>query len=218
MKKFLKIATWVAIIFPFTANSQVTADLVKIHDTRDALDSPKAYNRIVRFDFKRRSSVGVPGLSTYSGQITIAPWSDNSGGRHHQLNFNDGGIFYRTGRPDDATWSSWQRFVLENADGNVGIGTDTPDEMLSVNGNIRAKEIKVEASNWPDYVFKDEYKLRPLTELKNYIETHGHLPAIPTEDEVIENGVHLGIMNVKLLEKIEELTLYIIEQNEQVVL
>jgi hypothetical protein len=74
----------------------------------------------------------------------------------------------------------------------------------------------VEATTWPDYVFKNEYQLMPLSELEFFIKTNGHLPDIPIESEVLKNGFNLSEMNVKLLEKVEELTLYLIEQQKQI--
>jgi hypothetical protein len=100
--------------------------------------------------------------------------------------------------------------------GNVGIGTASPTEKLSVNGKIRAHEIKVETANWPDYVFAKEYKLQSLQETEQHIKDKGHLPGIPSAEEVKADGVDLGEMNAKLLKKIEELTLYLIEQNKKV--
>ncbi|MBO9675242.1 MAG: hypothetical protein J7577_17475 [Sphingobacteriaceae bacterium] len=102
-----------------------------------------------------------------------------------------------------------------NSNGNVGIGTLTPRERLSVNGNIRAKEIKVEATNWPDYVFEEDYKVGTLKELENYIKSNKHLPEMPTAKEVEVNGIALGEMNKLLLKKMEELTLHLIEQQKQ---
>ena len=107
------------------------------------------------------------------------------------------------------------RMVIAN-DGNIGIGTVTPKERLSVNGNIRAKEIKVETANWPDYVFEENYPLISLENLEAHIKEKGHLPGIPTAEEVEADGMALAEMNRKLLEKVEELTLYILEQQREI--
>lgn len=101
-------------------------------------------------------------------------------------------------------------------EGNVGIGTTNPGTFkLAVNGNIRAKEIKVE-TGWSDFVFEDDYDLRTLEEVEGFIKTNKHLPEIPSAKEVKENGVELGEMDSKLLQKIEELTLYIIDQEKRI--
>jgi len=101
--------------------------------------------------------------------------------------------------------------------GNVGIGTNLPDAKLTVKGNIHAEEVKVDLSvPGPDYVFKEGYHLRSLEEVQNYIIKHGHLPNIPPARDMEENGVELGSMNMKLLEKIEELTLYMIQLQAQI--
>ncbi len=101
-------------------------------------------------------------------------------------------------------------------DGNVGIGTTTPTNKLEVNGKIRSKEVIVEATGWPDYVFADDYDLPTLAEIETYINTNKHLPGVPSAKQVEENGVSLGEMNALLLKKIEELTLYIIEQEKRI--
>lgn len=106
---------------------------------------------------------------------------------------------------------------LRITSGNVGIGTiDTKGYKLAVNGNIRAREIKVENSNWPDYVFTQAYQLPTLHEIEKHIKDKGHLPGIPSATEVRVNGVDLGEMNAKLLEKIEELTLHLIEMKKEI--
>jgi len=102
-----------------------------------------------------------------------------------------------------------------NRTGNVGIGTSSPTEKLSVNGKIRAHEIKVETANWPDYVFAKDYELPSLDETEKHIQQNGHLPGIPSAEEVKANGIDLGEMNAKLLKKIEELTLYLIESEKR---
>ncbi|GMN06256.1 hypothetical protein MTsPCn5_16450 [Croceitalea sp. MTPC5] len=100
-------------------------------------------------------------------------------------------------------------------DGNLGIGTTNPGSYkLAVNGNIRAKEVKVE-TGWADYVFKEDYPLPSLKEVEKHIKEKGHLINIPSAKEVQENGIHLGEMNKLLLEKIEELTLYTIQQQKE---
>ena len=113
----------------------------------------------------------------------------------------------------DANQSDPSVFVDHFA--NVGIGTYTPSEKLSVNGTIRSKEVKVESTGWADYVFEETYVLPTLQEVENHIEEYGHLQDIPSAQEVEEEGIQLGEMNAKLLQKIEELTLYLIEQNKQ---
>lgn len=100
--------------------------------------------------------------------------------------------------------------------GNMGIGTtDTKGYKLAVNGKIRAQEIKVEAANWPDYVFAKDFKLPSLKETEQHIKENGHLPGIPSAAEVETGGIDLGEMNAKLLKKIEELTLHLIEQQKK---
>jgi len=98
----------------------------------------------------------------------------------------------------------------------VGIGTNTPDSALAVNGTVHSKEVKVDVTGWPDYVFKKEYNLPTLQEVEKHIIEKGHLENIPSEEEVLKNGISLGEMNSKLLQKIEELTLYMIEVNKKV--
>jgi hypothetical protein len=110
-------------------------------------------------------------------------------------------------------------------DGKTRIGTGQPkaggsadNAMLSVDGLILAKEIKVAIANthWADYVFDKEYKLMPLKEVEKYIIKHKHLPEVQSTSEVENNGIDLVNINATLLKKIEELTLYLIEQNKRV--
>ncbi|RNC85552.1 MAG: hypothetical protein ED557_01920 [Balneola sp.] len=106
-----------------------------------------------------------------------------------------------------------ERMVI-SPDGNIGIGTDSPENELEVNGTIRSKEVVVEATGWPDFVFYSNYNLLPLEEVEQYIAENNHLPEVPSEAEVLEHGVKLGEMDATILQKIEELTLYMIEQNK----
>lgn len=101
--------------------------------------------------------------------------------------------------------------------GNVGIGTTDPKAKLSVNGNILAKEVKVKADiRVPDYVFDEGYTVPSLEEVANYIQQNKHLPEIPSASEIHENGFKLAEMDMKLLKKIEELTLYLIEMKAEI--
>lgn len=106
--------------------------------------------------------------------------------------------------------------------GKVTVGTDQydndPNYIFYVRKGIKAEQVKVEnpaTNGWADYVFKKEYKLRTLEEVEKHITDKGHLPNIPSALEVEKEGINLGEMDAKLLEKIEELTLYSIEQNKQ---
>jgi hypothetical protein len=111
--------------------------------------------------------------------------------------------------------SSVDRLTIKS-NGNVGIGTTNPDSKLSVNGKIHTKEVKVDLVGWPDYVFTNTYQLPTLASVEKYIKENGHLPNIPTAKEVAKNGIELGLMHKKLLEKIEELTLYTINQEKKI--
>lgn len=101
--------------------------------------------------------------------------------------------------------------------GNVGIGTPSPDEKLTVKGKIHTQEVKVDllGSLVPDYVFENEYKLKTLEEVEKYIKENKHLPEIPSAKEIEKNGLMLAEMNMALLKKMEELTLYIIEMKKE---
>lgn len=113
-------------------------------------------------------------------------------------------------------WQSNGQNIFYN-DGHVGIGTSNPTARLTVDGPILATEVtvKIDVSTYPDFVFYDDYVLRSLEEVEEYISKNGHLPEIPKLDEVTD-GVNLGEMNSKLLQKIEELTVYLIKLNKQV--
>ncbi|MHC0446341.1 hypothetical protein ACWA1F_13105 [Flavobacterium sp. 3-218] len=211
----------VLLIFTFCLSNlfyaQSSTSLI-INDTRAVNDAPNFIEHSIRADFKDRSVIGVPGGGPYSTNLTIAQWedTDNSGGANHQLNFNNGGVFYRNAYPLSPEWGKWQQLLMTDVFGNVGIGTTTTgSHKLAVEGSIGAREIKVTASSWSDFVFKKEYNLPTLEEVEKHITEKGHLENIPSEEEVLKNGINLGEMNSKLLQKIEELTLYIIEMKKE---
>ena len=103
--------------------------------------------------------------------------------------------------------------------GNVAVGTSTVPSgyKMAVDGKLITEEVKVQLSgNWPDYVFKDDYDLPTLEEIQRHIDEKGHLPNIPSAKEVKANGIKVGEMNKLLLEKIEELTLYTLQQERRI--
>jgi cytochrome b involved in lipid metabolism len=107
-------------------------------------------------------------------------------------------------------------FLLQ-ANGSMTIHNGTQKTLqLNADGTLQARVIILDAYNWPDYVFKKNYDLMPLSKIKKYIEVNGHLPEVPSARETAENGIDIAEMNKILLQKIEELTLHLIEQDERI--
>jgi len=127
---------------------------------------------------------------------------------------------YPTYPQADGTVTYGNKVFMISENGNVSIGAEynVPNFLqskLAVNGTITAKEVVVTLTGWADHVFNDDYKLMSLNELEKSIKTDKHLPGIPSADEVKKNGVSIGDMQAKLLQKVEELTLHVIEQNKK---
>jgi hypothetical protein len=109
--------------------------------------------------------------------------------------------------------------ILANGAVQIGTSTTPAGYKLYVETGILTEKVKVAlkaSANWADYVFAEDYKLQPLHEVETYIREHKHLPGIPSADEVVNNGLDLGSMDAKLLEKIEELTLHLIRLEKEV--
>lgn len=369
MKKIILV--FLGVLVFITLNSQTISDGIIVHDTRLINDAANFTKKTIRADFKNRTQLGIPGTGTYSTNLTISPWIDNTGDLIHQLSFNAGGIYYRTG--NYTTWNSWQRLLMSDVNGdittqgtiiankiqvrtivpfpdsddyfypsvegadivfrakrrgtggrafvhdynnilvlnyggdftggvkvnsnlvvsgdlftqalnsqvsniderlvvgklfqnsnegsvnrisilpykhgagpwniisrdtpseafldisygnikkllsfrhNVGIGilTDNPQYPLDVAGTIRATEVKVEIAQGADYVFNPDYELKPLSEVEAFVKENKHLPDVPSEKHMQENGLNMNEFQIKLLEKIEELTLYTISQEKR---
>ena len=157
------------------------------------IDSPQqtAYNPVLTFR-EQSTAVWNIGMDTNDGsKLKIA-----AGGYYDNLRI----------RP----------FVTVDGSGNVGIGTTNPGYLLSVKGIMGAEEVLVTNAGWSDYVFDPGYHLQPLGETAKFIKENHHLPDIPSEAEVREKGVSLGEMQSKLLAKVEELTLHMIEADERI--
>jgi hypothetical protein len=118
---------------------------------------------------------------------------------------------------NDEDWLTTGRNIYR-PEGCVGIGTkETYGYSLAVNGAILTEEVTVKVKeDWPDYVFEDDYLLIPLEDLQNFIHTNGHLPDVPAAEILLEAGLEVGKMQGLLLKKIEELTLYIIQQDKKI--
>jgi hypothetical protein len=107
-------------------------------------------------------------------------------------------------------------YLVINPNGNIGIGTTYPGAYkLAVEGKLGAREIDVKQGSWADFVFKQDYNLRSLEEVEKFINKNKHLPDVPSEKEIFEKGINLGNMDATLLQKIEELTLYMIELKKE---
>ena len=106
--------------------------------------------------------------------------------------------------------------LIITATGNVGIGKASPSDALEVNGRIHAKSVKVDLDGWADFVFASDYELPSLSQMEAYIKKHGHLPGIPSEQEVLSQGIDLGEINTLLLQKVEELTLHLIAKEKKI--
>jgi hypothetical protein len=135
------------------------------------------------------------------------------------ININAYGVYSGGGYGADLALSTTSGGGLNEAmritfEGNVGIGTTNPQHLLSVAGIIGAQEIVV-VSGGADYVFDPKYRVAPLSEVAAYIEENHHLPGIPSAKDVAERGVSLGDMQAKMLAKIEELTLHMIDSEER---
>lgn len=178
---------------------------------------------INRLDVASGFNLDVNGNSIFRGSIRSSNGSDyvilnaiNNSARSELVWGDDQGDRFRF------FFNHWNGSIHDKEvmtlldDGNVGIGTSTPDSKLTVKGEIHAEEIKVDLNvPGPDYVFEPDYPLTPLDEIEKYITENKHLPEIPAAKEMEEDGILIGELNMLLLKKIEELTLYVIKLKQQ---
>ncbi|MEO1254727.1 MAG: hypothetical protein AAFY41_07570, partial [Bacteroidota bacterium] len=160
-------------------------------------------------------------IRAFSGRSNNPIWFDNWSVQNATLADPENSLTVPLISGNQTELSYWQKNeenTLSYIEGNIGIGIAdfSSDYKLAVNGKLLTEEVKVQLSeNWPDFVFESNYDLLTLEEVEEHINENGHLPEIPSEVEVTEKGINLGEMDAKLLQKIEELTLYLIEQNKQ---
>ena len=139
---------------------------------------------------------GSPLSSTRGGII----YTNNNGGNAESLALRTGGNLNR---------------IVIDKNGNVAIGDFLPTNKLDVNGTMRAKEVIVE-TGWADYVFEKNYKLRSIEEMEQFINENKHLPNIPKASEIEKNGLKVGETNKAMMEKIEELAMYVIQLKKEI--
>lgn len=158
------------------------------------------YNPSARFE------LFIPQQSTPIKGLDVNVQSFNS--QEHKSN----SYFLKAGDQSDNS-----NVFIVKGDGNVGIGTtNTGSHKLAVEGSIGAREVRVYLGEWADFVFEKDYKLPSLEEVEEHIQENGHLKDIPSAAVVAQEGISVGEMNARLLQKVEELTLYMIEQNKQI--
>lgn len=196
-----------------------------VNTTGISLSSPLSYTSALCFNLRYQSGYRFMGPG-YGANITY--------------NANNGTMFFSTsnasGNAGDVTFFNPTSVAIDS-NGNMGIGTSAPKGklhvtsnmvigastttpatgyILSVNGKIITEEVRVQLdATWPDYVFHKNYRLKPLTEVEDFINTNNHLPGIPSAKQVADDGLMLGDMQKRVLEKVEELTLYIIQLNKE---
>ncbi|MBW0177572.1 hypothetical protein [Sediminibacterium sp.] len=164
-------------------------------------------------------------ISAVSEEVSLRVGTTNTGSNaasfilsnSSQNAFNDGiKIIHGAGVTKFNDLSGTTQMSIDHTNAKIGIGTVSPSEKLSVNGNIRAKKIIVSQTSWPDYVFDSSYSLRSIKEVEKFITKNKHLPEMPSAKEVEEKGISVGDNQALLLKKIEELTLYVIDLQKQI--
>ncbi len=155
--------------------------------------------------------------SPYVGNITHLRFTGITGTSYRSDMAIDNIILNVEELDPNALWALSGTNIFNTNTGNVGIGTSTPDEKLTVAGSIHAEEVIVDLDvPAPDYVFDESYPLRSLEDLEGFLNENSHLPEFPPASEMETKGINVSEINLSLLKRIEELTLYIIEQDKRI--
>ena len=180
----------------------------------------------VKLDVNGRGVFGdmLSSRDSYGNTLTVANksneatslflWQGGVGSGHIGFRPNDNNLYIVNSLSDGAITNP--AAIVLTSNGNVGIGTANPAYKLDVLGTIRAQEVLVDMNGVPDYVFAKDYKLRSIEQVSTYVQQNHHLPEIPSAAEMQQNGVSLNTMQLQLLKKVEELTLYAIEQQKEI--
>ena len=155
---------------------------------------------------------GLTAASTYSFTITALDATGNESPLSNNVSVTTDSS--SGGGGESSVWTESGSTASYSGDVAIGASTVPSGYRLAVDGNIRTREIRVDQDSWPDYVFEAGYDLPSLEEIQEYINKNGHLPNIPSAKEVETNGADLGEMDRLLLEKIEQLTLFAIQQKQ----
>ncbi len=185
-------------------------------DTRSISTAPDNYNAALVSQLKTHSAAVLPGSGSGLASIVgLRSGPDNSSGMAHELAFTDSSqVYIRSGA--STAWGNWRRLLAEDNGGNVVIGNAGTAGKLAVNGEVRARKVKVTATGWPDFVFDPHYQLPDLYTVETYIRQHRHLPGVKSAEEVELQGLDIATNQAALLQKIEELTLYAIQQQKEI--
>jgi hypothetical protein len=183
---------------------------------------------LTKFDINTAQSLdGLRITHNNNGFVTLRSTSLGQSAYNNITQAGDAGIVYGSNSGGIGTgnfgfviapWANAESGMRIDKDGNVGIATsNTVGYKLAVNGNaIFLKVVVKQKQNWSDYVFYNDYRLRPLSEVEQYIQQNHHLPEVPSATEVEKNGLDVGDNQATLLKKIEELTLYLIDFKKQI--
>lgn len=213
------------ITLSYTINTEANYDFVYIYD----INSSGTATLLTASGLSGTLS-GTITTTSYTGKARVVFTSDGSVSNANGLNgfaisfygaSSSGGSSSVTGSGTTNSLAKWSGLsslttstIYDN--GNVGIGTVNPAYKLDVLGTIRAREVLVNLSGVPDYVFDESYVLPKLEQVQDFIQANKHLPEIPSAAEIEKHGVSVNDMQIKLLKKIEELTLYSIQQQKEI--
>jgi len=220
------INTGSAPTFPFQINSDINFSYQTTYGMRQTIFGNSQQGGLFLLANANNGTPGNPTASATTGGSSITLASNTSPYGPGNIGFTAGGS---KGDPGSAfvfnmyNDGGYGPLMMIYKNGKVAIGDAWPntpnDYRLYVEKGILTEKLKVavlNTGNWSDYVFANDYKLQSLKEVENFIGVNKHLPGVPSAKEVVENGIDVATMDAKLLQKIEELTLYVIQQQKEI--